>query len=191
MRSLSSCILVCWQSFGVIKWFSKLSDTHQEGRQSHKQEGAECASCLPGLLNRADSYKSLTHACRRCVAGRFFFLLEPGSSRLSGKTKTVRAGKFKTLCSLCSTDRVDSRERPGSLNHRFPEPLHARWTCGSGQQVTPPEHTQSLTQSLPESAGHISHQACVITIKAADTKMMKSQKLARIKQSRESLLVKR
>lgn len=61
MRSLSNCIFVCWQRFGMIKWFSKLSDTYQEVRQSHKQEGAECASCLPAVLYRADSYKSFSH----------------------------------------------------------------------------------------------------------------------------------
>lgn len=54
-----SIILVRWQEFflgkRVIKWFCELSDTYQEVREGHKQEGAECASCWPAVLYRADS----------------------------------------------------------------------------------------------------------------------------------------
>lgn len=81
----------------MIKWFSKLSDTYQEVRQGHKQEGAECASCWPAVLYWADSYKSLTHT--HTVSGRNVFPLESYSSRLSGKTKAVRADNIMTACS--------------------------------------------------------------------------------------------
>lgn len=73
-------ILVCWQEFGEIKWFCKLSEPYQEVRLGHKQEGAECASCWPAAFYRADSYKSHT---RR---GSNVFPLKSGSNRLSGKT---------------------------------------------------------------------------------------------------------
>lgn len=57
MRSLLNyfSLLAVVLGKGVIKWFCKLSDTCQEVRDGHKQEGAECASCWPAAFYRTDS----------------------------------------------------------------------------------------------------------------------------------------
>ena len=191
MRSLSSCILVCWQRFGVIKWFSKLSDTYQEVRQSHKQEGAECASCLPAVLYRADSYKSLslslshTHTRTQWMA-EMFFRLESGSSRLSGKTKAIRADN-KTACSCAWRQRINSQRWIlwSWGNARFPWRLNI-WLGAETHTCQTYTH-RHLTDYSRISWTWAAYQTFASTIKAADRK---SQKLARTKQIRQSLLVK-
>lgn len=105
MRSLPNYFSLLAGVWGkrVIKWFCKLSDTYQEVREGHKQEGAECASCWPAVLYRADSlyhHSWHTHSCRNThaneEAGMFFHWNQGEAGRQ--ERQTVRVDNIETVC---------------------------------------------------------------------------------------------
>lgn len=101
-------ILVCWHEFWMIKWFCKLSDTYQEVRKGHKQEGAECASCWPAAFYRADSlYHRNWHTHAHTHTKRQECFSTEGEADCQER-QSVRADNIKTVCPCYTVESMTS-----------------------------------------------------------------------------------